>query len=338
MSETRVFTLYQTLFPNEEQDSEQDIVTWIFYENNGEPVHHSIPRQGPSGIVPFKFVNQWDSWFPVLTLRGRAIAFAYIEYAAQRRLFYGNFVGVQKAWRPGSIADIFWNRLQKRSLDIYPECRGMMFEVEEFDLDEVERIISYLEEQAAQNTRQQRDGRRRSDDGAARGFWGYARRAYHRAMPFAGRGGDGAKDSEEWQAPAYLFKPNPNSELPDETVIRRFLRFMWYDRRRVKVFKDKRGQALTNRYPCVEPEGKAEEDWPNWEVDFWPGWFTARTHDHTATPYWEEVVTFSSTECLLLAKAPHFDHPDRYLTYGERLVKRVIAKAPGDGVHRRAAP
>lgn len=156
MRDTQVFELYEALFPPEEQDSPDKIIKWTLERDDGNPRRWVVPRDeyDKRWLRPgyTKFTYHLDSWYPILTLRGRAIALAFLTVHPASKLVFGNYIAVQECWRGSSIADALWNALKdelvlnpETAKGAYLDCRGMLFEVETFDVEAIKRIVSELE-------------------------------------------------------------------------------------------------------------------------------------------------------------------------------------------------
>ena len=98
-----------------------------------------LTRLGVRGTYRLK------SYFFVLLRCRQAIGFAWVTYHRKSRLLYGNYIGVQEQWRRGSMVNPLMDRVQERVLQDFPECRGLVLEVERFSLDEVEGAVKALE-------------------------------------------------------------------------------------------------------------------------------------------------------------------------------------------------
>lgn len=147
MNATRVFELYETLFPAVERDKKMDILGWVFERDDGSHTKRRFEHKGLFRTIAHDYEYQFDSWYPVLTLHGRAVAFAFLSYHPPSKLIYGNYVAVQQSWRAGQIADVFWRALRDEVAKTFPECRGLLFEVEPCDYAHMESIVARLERQ-----------------------------------------------------------------------------------------------------------------------------------------------------------------------------------------------
>jgi hypothetical protein len=141
-----VWQLYEQLFPENERDDPADIVTWVTETDVGEE-RPLILKSGE------KISNRLDSRFFILVLAGRAIGLGFFTYDYANNLIYGNYIAVHQCWRGGNIARVFFDRAMETLGALFPNHRGMAFEVEKFDKERVEQIIGDLERSRSWGTK-----------------------------------------------------------------------------------------------------------------------------------------------------------------------------------------
>jgi TIR domain len=154
--DTGAVDLYHELFPDDQRAPLEDDLRWIFDADVDKPFPLSIPTSKHLPIRLSKWMGlrgtyRLKSYFFVLLRRGAAIGFAWVTYHRETRLLYGNYIGVQEQWRKGSLANPLMDQVQARVLKEFPECRGLVLEVEPFSFDEVERAVQLLEGGAAKS-------------------------------------------------------------------------------------------------------------------------------------------------------------------------------------------
>lgn len=136
--ETDVFSLYKELFPEHEQDSPEDIIRWVLHSDLGKTRSVRLPE---GGEIEYKL----DSRYFIMTLADRAIGLGFFTYDFSSSLVYGNYIAVHECWRGADLASTFVDKIAEVLGDLFPEYRGMVFEVEKFDRGNLERIVTYLE-------------------------------------------------------------------------------------------------------------------------------------------------------------------------------------------------
>jgi hypothetical protein len=136
--DTGVFDLYEDLFPPIERDDPQDIVRWVLHGDIGMKRSFILSDEREVSYT-------LDSRYFILRLADRAIGLGFFTYDYSSDLIYGNYIGVQECWRGGDIASAFFNEIMKVLEDLFPQYRGMVFEVEKFREEKVEEIITRLE-------------------------------------------------------------------------------------------------------------------------------------------------------------------------------------------------
>jgi hypothetical protein len=147
---TGAIDLYHELFPEEQRAPLEDDLRWIFSADIDKPFRLSIPTSKSAPVwllkrLGIKGTYRLKSFFFVLLRRKMAIGFAWVTYHRGSRLLYGNYIGVQEQWRKGSLANPLIDLVQRRALEEFPECKGLVLEVEPFSLDEVEEAIQLIE-------------------------------------------------------------------------------------------------------------------------------------------------------------------------------------------------
>ncbi len=135
---SKVFELYEQMFPAWERDSPDDIVDWVLRSDIGEPRGTSLPNGT-------EITYCLDSRYFILAVVGRAIGFAFVTYDRAGKILYLNYIAVHRCWREGDIAHAFFREMEIILMELFPEYCGTVFEVEKFERVEVERIISALE-------------------------------------------------------------------------------------------------------------------------------------------------------------------------------------------------
>jgi hypothetical protein len=136
---SKVFELYEQMFPIEERDSPDDIIDWVLRSDIGQSKAASLS----DGT---EITYRLDSRYFILAVLGRAIGFAFFTYDYTGKLLYLNYIAVHRCWRQGNVAQSFFREMEIVLMELFPEYRGTVFEVEKFERAEVERIISTLEE------------------------------------------------------------------------------------------------------------------------------------------------------------------------------------------------
>jgi hypothetical protein len=136
--DTGVFDLYEDVFPPIERDDREDIVRWVLRTDLGQKRRFVL-----SGKTELSYTL--DSRYFILCLADRAIGLGFFTYDHSNKLIYGNYIAVQESWRSGDMARAFFDEIMKVLEELFPKYQGMVFEVERFQKDKIERIISELE-------------------------------------------------------------------------------------------------------------------------------------------------------------------------------------------------
>ncbi|WGS22194.1 MULTISPECIES: hypothetical protein [unclassified Bradyrhizobium] len=134
---TGVLDLYEELFPASERDDSDDIVHWVLSDDVGEPRTFTLDGREMSYCL--------DSRFFILRAAERAIGLGFFTCDHASKLIFCNYVGVQKAWRGGGLARMFYREMIDMLDELFPRNVGVVLEVEPFDRDRVEAIIADLE-------------------------------------------------------------------------------------------------------------------------------------------------------------------------------------------------
>lgn len=136
-----VFELYEDLFPPEERDNPASIKKWVLETDIGETRSVDIN----DGEVAFTY--RPDSRFCILKVGNKAVGLSFLTYDHTYRIMYGNYIAVQESWRSFGLAKYFAAKIKSRfeEFELFSDMRGIVFEVETFDLNEVARIVEYLE-------------------------------------------------------------------------------------------------------------------------------------------------------------------------------------------------
>ena len=137
---TNVFTLYERLFPEQERDSNEDIVEWIFHSDLGKTRQLKLPGGEAAAYI-------LDSRLYIMTLADRAIGLSFITYDATSKLVYGNYIAVEKSWRSGDLATSFFKAVIQSVDELFPAWRGVVFEVEKFDREILENTLAQFDPQ-----------------------------------------------------------------------------------------------------------------------------------------------------------------------------------------------
>jgi len=138
---TGVLALFETLFPPNERDDPDDIVRWVMADDVGERRGYTLNGK--------EIDYRLDSRCFILRVAERAIGLGLFTYDYASRLIYCNYVGVQTAWRGGGMARAFYREMCGMLDDLFPHNMGVVLEVEPFDQDRLEAIISDLERTGA---------------------------------------------------------------------------------------------------------------------------------------------------------------------------------------------
>ncbi len=135
--ETGVLDLYQELFPPREQDKRADIVRWVLRGDLGQRREVRLP----SGLV---LDYTLDSRYFILTIAGKAVGLAFFTYDHSSCLMYGNYIAIGPSWRSGDLAGDFVDKIFEVFRELFPEYKGIIFEVEKFDENKLDEVLSYL--------------------------------------------------------------------------------------------------------------------------------------------------------------------------------------------------
>lgn len=136
--ETDVFSLYESLFPASERDHPDDIVSWCLHEDLGK--RRLVKTRGGH-----EFTYQLDSRYCILSLAGKAVGLGFFTYDHSSALIYGNYIGVEKSWRSGGIAEAFVRATEDVFTVLFPAFKGIVFEVEKVDQAQVASIVADLQ-------------------------------------------------------------------------------------------------------------------------------------------------------------------------------------------------
>ena len=88
--ETKVFDLYEDLFPRHERDAPADIIKWVLHDDLGT----NKPIMLKNGV---SFEYNLDSRYFIVALAGRAVGLAFLTYDDTTRLIYANYIAVQQS-------------------------------------------------------------------------------------------------------------------------------------------------------------------------------------------------------------------------------------------------
>jgi|SRR5215813_7804398 len=133
-----VFRLYDSLFPPVERDAAEDIIHWVLRSDIGQERTIVLP----DGAA---LTYALDSRFFILSLAEKAIGLAFFTFDLSSKLLYGNYIAVQECWRGGDIAGAFMGEIMSVLGERFPDNQGVVFEVERFERQRIERIIDDLE-------------------------------------------------------------------------------------------------------------------------------------------------------------------------------------------------
>jgi hypothetical protein len=148
--DTGVFDLYEDIFPPIERDAREDIISWVLRTDLGRERSFVLSEKTTLSYT-------LDSRYFILCLAGRAIGFGFFTYDNLNKLIYGNYIAVQQYWRGGDMARAFFDEIMKILEQLFPEYQGMAFEVERFEKDRIERIVSKLEKSKFQSIQNRDD-------------------------------------------------------------------------------------------------------------------------------------------------------------------------------------
>ena len=147
---TGVFDLYETLFPAHERDSPSDIIRWVLYTDLGQV--RQVPLR--AGAVKYQINSRYFimtlAYF-IMTLAGRAVGLGFFTYDYCTNLVYGNYIAVEQNWRGANLAKSFLDKTVTVLGELFPQYRGIVFEVETLDRSKLVDTISYLEQQSPTN-------------------------------------------------------------------------------------------------------------------------------------------------------------------------------------------
>ncbi len=132
---TKTFELYERLFREHERDSQEDIIQWMFHSDLG-----SLRKVGMQSGTTLEY--SLDSRLYIMTLAGRSIGLAFITYDARSDLIYGNYIEVERSWRSGNLATALFKTIVENVSHPFPKYRGITFEVEKFDRDNVNNALN----------------------------------------------------------------------------------------------------------------------------------------------------------------------------------------------------
>jgi hypothetical protein len=135
--ETKVFALYQRLFPRKERDDPEDIKRWVLRADLGQVSKVEVPN---AGVLEY----QLDSRYFILTVANKAVGLAFLTYDASTQLMYGNYIAIEEAWRSGDLARHFVNIIVDALGMLFPEYRGIVFEVEKINKSRLKSVLMKL--------------------------------------------------------------------------------------------------------------------------------------------------------------------------------------------------
>ena len=147
--DTGAIRLYHELFPDDQRALWEEDRQSIFVEDVDRPFRLSIAasRRLPrlATWLGLRGTFRLKSYFFVLLRRRQAIGFVWVTYNRRSRLLYGNFIGVHEQWRRGSLVNPLIDAVGNRVLRDFPDCLGLILEVEPFALDDVEAAVADIE-------------------------------------------------------------------------------------------------------------------------------------------------------------------------------------------------
>jgi hypothetical protein len=154
-NDTKALDLYEELFPQIERDNRNDIVKWVLHDDVGKARYVKL-----SADIQFDY--RLDSRYFIMMLAQRAIGIAFLTYDYKYNFLYGNYIAVERHWRNfQGLGDSFIKKIEEIAigremgkdemdhLPLFPNCKGVIFEVERFDRDRVEKIVTDLENSKA---------------------------------------------------------------------------------------------------------------------------------------------------------------------------------------------
>jgi hypothetical protein len=123
---------YEHLFPvGEEREQYDNIIKWLCKG-------HSNPKA------------KWVELFLTMHLDGVCVGMTFLSGFRPLRWWFGNYFGVKKAARVQSKAVAFWEeQIATRCMEIMPRARGLIFETERFQDQDIEAALAKLESRKA---------------------------------------------------------------------------------------------------------------------------------------------------------------------------------------------
>ena len=109
---------YEELFPDDGERDEFDyIITWL--------------RESRKAVVNY---DPWREIYAVLHIQDYVMGMAYLTASLQGHWAFGNYFGVRKGWRQYRRAEIFIEDVMQKMQDLFPQLKGVLFEVDPIDL------------------------------------------------------------------------------------------------------------------------------------------------------------------------------------------------------------
>ncbi|MGY3532227.1 toll/interleukin-1 receptor domain-containing protein [Bradyrhizobium sp. USDA 4452] len=141
-NETEVSKLYADLFPPNERVDPEDIEHWVLDTDLGTVRSFNLSARG-------KISYQLDSRYFILSVANKAIGLGFLTYDYDAKLAYVNYIGVQRCWRDGQLANALFHDIIDVLADLFPEYEALILEVERFDIDAVDATIERLKTEPA---------------------------------------------------------------------------------------------------------------------------------------------------------------------------------------------
>jgi GNAT superfamily N-acetyltransferase len=119
--ERQVITCYNDLFPEEERDPWEDIVSWM-----------------DEALVPNPTWEPWKEYCAALHLNDAVLGFAYFSFHVRSQWCGGCYFGVQESWRGQNRGTRLLREVGDRMRREWPQAKGILFEIEMVDIQLLE--------------------------------------------------------------------------------------------------------------------------------------------------------------------------------------------------------
>jgi hypothetical protein len=142
-----VFELYDSLFPEAERHDQEDIINWVLHLENGLPHDIYLPAKRTlfrwGGRQKLQFHQ--NSLFYVVSMYNQPVAFSYFNIHPRFGIITGNYIAAAKSWRNGGLVDRFRRSIEVDVKNLFPNARGIVFDIEPIDLGILERLANQKE-------------------------------------------------------------------------------------------------------------------------------------------------------------------------------------------------